>query len=160
MSDGELQAMRLPSFVQGVFGDGMHPFGFPGRHSGHFKYDYLSKGAPPRSWIEAAINASLVRTAERRDVMFAWVEGHIGIEGNEKADHRASFESHLGVVRGSTRRVTEGGLRAASKAVQKETRTREGFGQLRCEWSRQALAAYTWLRTSEKLAISHRQVGL
>lgn len=82
----------------------------------------------------------------QKDIKIAWVRGHIGIEGNEKADYRATYESILGQIRGSPRTITEGGLRAASKAIRKAARTKEGFGKRRVEWSRQGLSAYTWMR--------------
>lgn len=43
--------------------------------------------------------------------------------------------------------ATSGGLRASSKALRKATRTEKGFGVRRTEWNRQALSAYSWMRT-------------
>ncbi|KAF8422185.1 hypothetical protein EV426DRAFT_706332 [Tirmania nivea] len=107
----------------------------------------MSRGAPPRSSIEQEIKEILVQASETRDVKVVWVRGHIGIDGNERADKRAAFESRLGLIRGTERTVTEGGIRAASKAIRKEARTRTGYGKRRCEWDRRALSAYTWMRT-------------
>ncbi|KAF8453659.1 hypothetical protein BGX38DRAFT_1268461 [Terfezia claveryi] len=70
----------------------------------------MSRGAPPRTGIKAEIKAALTEN-QVRDVKVVWVRDHIGIEGSEKADRQAAFESILGQIRGSPRTVTEGGIR-------------------------------------------------
>lgn len=90
----------------------------------------MSRGAPLRLGIEVQIKSALTENVTR-DIKVAWVRGHIGITGNEKADKRAALESILGNIRGTARIVTEGGVRTASRAIRKLARTRSGFG-LRC----------------------------
>ncbi|RPB22779.1 hypothetical protein L211DRAFT_302099 [Terfezia boudieri ATCC MYA-4762] len=68
----------------------------------------LNKGLPPRSGIEANIKRTLSEYASSKDVRISWVQGNFGIEGNEKADQRACFESHLGELSGRVRTVTHG----------------------------------------------------
>ena len=110
----------------------------------------LSLGQPPRSDIELAIKTQLrARNDRDQDTATAWVRAHIQIPGNEEADSLARHMSYLGEVTGSTRTVTEGGIRAKGKAERSKMRRREGFRLgTATEWPRQALSAYTWTRTN------------
>ncbi|KAF8451403.1 hypothetical protein BGX38DRAFT_1269417 [Terfezia claveryi] len=107
----------------------------------------MNTGSPPRCDIEKEIKARVVSNPHR-DLQLAWVRGHLGIPGNEKAGRIADFQSHLGEVTGHRCMVTEGGLRASSKAIRKEARMKAGYGIRRVDWNRHALSAYTWLRTN------------
>ncbi|RPB21120.1 hypothetical protein L211DRAFT_851718 [Terfezia boudieri ATCC MYA-4762] len=70
-----------------------------------------SQGGLPRPGVEANIKGTLIEPANSKDVWTAWVMA------NEKADQRASYESILGELKGTGRTATQGGVRAASKAV-------------------------------------------
>jgi len=105
----------------------------------------LSAGDPPRSDIERGLRESFL--AHSQPTAVAWVRGHIGLEGNNTADHLARLHSFLGVVSLSPQKVTHEGLKAASRNNRKASRTQPGFGKRRTDWHRHALSAYTWLRT-------------
>ena len=105
----------------------------------------LSRGKPPRSQIEARIKKALM--SDTRDIGILWVRGHTGITGNEKADKRAEYESFLGEISGKTSIATEEGVRAMHNRIRKSHRQQPGFNPRTCEWSRQAISAYTWTRT-------------
>ena len=105
-----------------------------------------SGAAPPRSEIEARILHELCkRTHEKLDTGLAWVKGHKGIEGNEKADKLCREASILGHE--SEGVVTPAGLRAWSKRVRAEARGGNGEGVL--GWNRKAISAYTWCVTEK-----------
>ena len=88
------------------------------------------------------------RNDNNQDTAIAWVRAHIQIPGNEEADALANWASHLGEVAGSTRTITEGGIRTKGKRERAEMRRREGFRLgTATDWTRQALSAYTWTRT-------------
>ena len=63
----------------------------------------LAEGAAPRSDTERHIKANL----HRKTVCIFGVRGHIGIEGNEKGDHQAEFQSFLEEICGSLRLVMD-----------------------------------------------------
>ena len=85
--------------------------------------------APPRSEIEARIlSEPCKRSHEQLDTSLAWVKGHKGIEGNEKADKLCREASILGHE--SEGVVTPAGLRAWSKRVRAEARGGPGEGIL------------------------------
>lgn len=100
----------------------------------------------PRSGIEKDFKQAL-RQRSNTETAIAWVRSHMGIPGNETADERATFEALLGRIVGSPRKSTEEGVRATPKARRREARHNQGFGQQISDWHRQALSAYTWLRT-------------
>ena len=68
-----------------------------------------------RSHIECRLKAVL--KTKSRDIGVLWVRGYIGIDGNEKADKRAEFESILGEISGKDGIVTWEGVRASSRAT-------------------------------------------
>lgn len=71
-----------------------------------------------------------------------------GIPGNEEADRLATWSSHLGQTASTIRIVTEGDLRAASKALKHTSRCQPTFWMgTATNWNRHALSAYTWART-------------
>jgi len=105
----------------------------------------LSRGAPPRSGVEIALRDRIL--ARNHNTAVAWIRGHIGIQGNTIADNLAEFHSHLGTTALHPRTATPEGIRAASRAVRKEARTRPGFGKRRTDFHKHALSAYTWYRT-------------
>ena len=105
----------------------------------------LSRGDPPRSGIETDLRTSIL--SRQQPTAVAWIRGHLGLEGNTRADHLAELHSHLGVVSLQPRTATHEGLRAASRANRKTIRTQPGFGKRRTDWHRHALTAYTWFRT-------------
>ena len=101
---------------------------------------------PPRSEIEARILDELCRRSHNRlDTGLAWVKGHKGIEGNEKADKLCKEASILGHE--SEGVVTPAGLRAWSKRVRAEARGGTGEGIL--GWNHKAISAYTWCVTEK-----------
>lgn len=111
----------------------------------------LAKGNPPRSGIELQIKRQLQERLDRNmDTAISWVRAHVQIPGNEEADALANWASHLGETRGSTKTVTEGGLRAKGKRERAIARKQPGFrlGSA-TEWNRQACSAYTWMRTNK-----------
>lgn len=52
----------------------------------------LSRGHPPRSGVEVRLKQALHKRRDK-DTAIAWIRGHTGIPGNEKADVRATYES-------------------------------------------------------------------
>jgi len=52
----------------------------------------ISQSAPPRSGIEVQLKEAL-RKQGHLDTAIAWIRGHIGTPGNEKADELAAFTS-------------------------------------------------------------------
>jgi len=76
---------------------------------------------PPRSGIEVLLKKALHKRRDQ-DTAIAWIRSHIGIQGNEKADKRAAYESLLGRVSGHPQTATEEGIRASSKAIRREDR--------------------------------------
>ena len=109
----------------------------------------LANGDPPRSHIEVELKQEL-RARGHLECQIAWVRSHIGIPGNEVADAAANRCSHLGQVRGSPSRATEGGIRQINRDTRKAWRHIVGLGQgNRTAWSRQALSAYIWMRTNK-----------
>jgi len=107
----------------------------------------LSRGDPPRSDVETDIRARIL--SRQQPTAVAWIRGHLGLEGNTRADHLAGLHSHLGMVSLKPRTATHEGIRAASRANRREIRTQPGFGKRRTAWHRHALSAYTWLRTEK-----------
>ena len=94
--------------------------------------------------------ALLFLAQSNQDTAITWVRAHVQIPGNEEADALANWGSHLGETAASTRTVTEGGIRARGKRERAEMRRREGFRLgTATEWNRQALSAYTWMRTGK-----------
>ena len=85
------------------------------------------------------------RTLNQQDTGLAWVKGHKGIEGNEKADKLCREASILGHE--SEGVVTPAGLKAWSRRVRAEARGGTGEGIL--GWSRKAKSAYTWCVTEK-----------
>ena len=75
----------------------------------------------------------------------AWIKGHKGIQGNEKADKLCREASILGHE--SEGVVTPAGLRAWSKRVRAEARGGSGEGILR--WHRKVISAYIWCVTEK-----------
>lgn len=83
----------------------------------------------------------------RTELCFS-LRSHVGILGNEEVDRLAAYSSHLGQTTGTTRTATEGGLRAASKALRPSVRCQPTFPRgTAINWDRHALSAYTWMRT-------------
>lgn len=109
----------------------------------------ISRGSkPPRSGIEIELGDLLAeRHQNHYDTSISWVRSHIGVKGNEEADELAALASARGQFIVQEPLVTEGGIRQASKASRAKCRTAPGFGVRRSDWNRQALSAYTWLRT-------------
>ena len=68
----------------------------------------LSRGAPPRSEIEARIKAAMV--GSEGEVGILWVRGHCGISCKEIANHLANFYSGMGPSVLDDRVATEEGL--------------------------------------------------
>ena len=102
--------------------------------------------APPRSEIEARISGELCKRSQNNlDTGLAWVKGHKGIEGNEKADQLCREAAILGHE--SEGVVTPAGLRAWSRRVRVEARGGNGEGIL--GWHRRAISAYTWCITEK-----------
>ena len=110
----------------------------------------LMKGQPPRSGIETNIKLLLQeRHDNNQDTAISWVRAHVQIPGNEEADRLANWSSHLGQTPGSTRTVTEGGLRTQEKQARAELRRRESYRLGTATlWNRHVLSAYTWMRTN------------
>jgi len=106
----------------------------------------VAQGGTPRSDIEAHIQSLLLRP--HGDVGILWVHSHIGISGNEAADKRSLFESHIGRIGGSPYIYTHEGHKARNKARRTAYRTQTSYGHHRTNWYRQALSAYTWLRSN------------
>ena len=78
------------------------------------------------------------------------MRAHIQIPGNEEADALAQWSSYLGETTGSRRTITEGGIRANGKKERSAIRSRESFRMGKAvNWKRQALSAYTWMRTNK-----------
>ena len=105
---------------------------------------------------------SLISNCEREfgagAVSLAWVEAHVGVPGNERAD----LEARLAVEAGGGTAVTEGGIRAMVKEGQKKERVDKGFGMGRVmRWSsRLAVTAYSQLRTGKgRLAAWRHKIG-
>ena len=111
----------------------------------------LSRGAPPRPQIERDIKARLrQRETLGLDTGISWVRAHIGIQGNELADRRATFESHRGEIAGTARTATEAGIRRIAKEARANERAVASYGLGRkVMWKRPALSAYTWFRTGK-----------
>lgn len=110
----------------------------------------MSSGDSPRSGIEKRIKAALHRRHKAHmDTAIAWVRGHIGIQGNSKADHTAALHSTIGQLSNSPWTATPSGLKAFSKAQRRLDRYTPSFGKSNTSWSQQALTAYTWLRTDK-----------
>jgi len=105
----------------------------------------LSGGAPPKSGIETELRKAFL--GRKHPTAVAWIRGHLGLDGNTVADNLAVFHSHLGSISLHTRTATAEGVRGASRAVRKTSRTRAGFGTRRTDWHRHALSAFTWYRT-------------
>jgi len=105
----------------------------------------LSSGAPPRSGIEIELREALL--GRKHTTAVAWIRGHLGLHGNTVADKLAELHSHLGSVSLHPRTATPEGVRAASRAVRKSSRTQTGFRIRRTDWHRHALSAYTWYRS-------------
>ena len=115
----------------------------------------LSKGPPPESGIEKSIKKSLhARHRAHYDTSISWARGHIGITGNTKEDHLADVHSLAGRL--SPHRpdlITPNGLRTLSKASRSHARNLPSFGSA-AAWNRQAMSAYTWLRTNKGPQVS------
>jgi len=105
----------------------------------------LSSGTPPRSGIETKLLENIL--ARKQATAVAWIRGHIGLEGNTIADKLAELHSHLGTTALHPRTATHEGIRAASRAIRRDSRTQPGFGVRRTDYHRHALSAYTWYRT-------------
>ena len=70
--------------------------------------------------------------------------------GNEEADALAQWSSYLGQTKGTARIITEGGIRAEGKQRRAALRHQQGFRRGGAVmWKRQALSAYTWMRTNK-----------
>jgi len=97
----------------------------------------LSKEAYPRSRTERELKGALHK---RRDQSTAitWIRGHIGIEGNTKADRLSAYYSYLGVTAMAPREATWEGVRNYSKARQRSERVEPGMGLRRADWNVQA----------------------
>ena len=111
----------------------------------------LTKGQPPRSGIESEIKSLIQeRNNSNHDTAISWVRAYVQIPGNEEADRLANWGSYSGATRGSTRTVTEGGLRAKGKQARAQLRSRQGFRLgTAIQFNRKALSAYTWMRTNK-----------
>lgn len=91
-----------------------------------------------------------IRECKRYGTGVSWVRAHIGIIGKEIADKQAALQSHLGRVRSSPLTATEAGIRQTSKATRASFRAQPGYGMGRgTNYRRQALSAYTWMRTNK-----------
>jgi len=106
----------------------------------------LSTSQPPRSGVEVQLKQALHNRRDK-DTAISRIYRQIGIPGNERADRREEYESHLGVTAGSPHTATEEGIRLASKATKKQDRQVGVFGLRRGDWCRRALSPYALLRT-------------
>ena len=104
----------------------------------------------PDQALRAKQTTAVGQTKGTTDTAIAWVRSHIGIPGNEEADALATWSSHLGQASNATRTVTEGGLRTTGKTERAATRRQPSFRLgTAVNWNRQALSAYTWMRTEK-----------
>ncbi|KAF8435896.1 hypothetical protein BGX38DRAFT_1274798 [Terfezia claveryi] len=77
--------------------------------------DIIVRGQTMRMRVGRFIDGTLIELADskNKDFLGQSLRGHVGIEINEKADQRASYESCLG----PGRTATHGGVRAAFRAA-------------------------------------------
>ena len=79
--------------------------------------------------------------------VLVWVEAHVSIRGNEKADELAKGGASL-AREGDV--VTEGGIKQEWKERGRKARQVEGYGKWRAvRWNRKALHTYTQCRTNK-----------
>jgi len=105
----------------------------------------LSSGAPPRSGIEIELREAILGRGQTTAV--AWIRGHLGLVGNTIADELPELHSHLGTTSLHLRTATPEGVKAASRAIRRASRTRAGFGTRRTDWHKHALSTYSWYRS-------------
>ena len=82
-------------------------------------------------------------------VYLVWVRAHIGIEGNEEADKAANGDSWKGDILRLPTLATPNGMIRVSKQTRRQWRHEATFGSSHSNYGKQALTAYTWMRTNK-----------